>query len=105
MAGVRKLREVRSARGKAAMIGVLAAAICALSVVVGSSASAEQAQEPPFLLSPQLLQQTVTDPALRSGAAETDAEAAEELPHDDLDRDGALDLVRSVFSVQLEPPA
>jgi RHS repeat-associated protein len=39
------------------------------------------------------------------GPAETDPEAAEELPHRDLGREEALELTEGVFSAQLEEPA
>jgi hypothetical protein len=86
---------------------VLAAFLPLLLLVGAASALADDGGQsstlPPTYLSEygELLESTGSD-AL--GLA-TDPEAAEELPHRDLDREGALELLTSVFPEQLESPA
>lgn len=103
----RKLRSTSSrARRKEAVVFLAGATLLLLLLVGAASALADEAGSPaaPVRLSeygPELLKDAGTA-ALKPA---TDGEAAEKLPHRDLGREEAQELLTSVFSEQLEAPA
>src|SRR5262249_24567293 len=85
---------------------VLGLAILSLSFAIGASIASADDDVPasPFELSPQDIERTLEDPSLRLDESDTNLQAAEELPHEDLGREDALELITSVFSSQLQEP-
>jgi sugar lactone lactonase YvrE len=84
----------------------LALLVVALVVASTALADAEGTESPtPEVLSPQLIKEAINSPTVDLAAPVTDPQAAQQLPHDELDRSEALDLLTSVFGAQVESPA
>ena len=60
---------------------------------------------PQTVLTPQLINEAISSPTEEMGISETDPDAAQQMPHDDLDRGEALDLLTAVFGAEVESPA
>jgi sugar lactone lactonase YvrE len=101
----------RAMRGTATSKGWLlpAMALTAALVVIGAgSASASSEEGPPasLVLTPRLIREaTESSDAQAIEAPPTDPQAAHQLPHDELGRGEALDLLSSVFGAEVESPA
>ena len=78
-------------------------------LVVASAAFADpegtEGATPQTVLTPQLINEAISSPTVEMGTSETDADAAEQMPHNDLDRGEALDLLTAVFGAEVESPA
>jgi hypothetical protein len=125
MSRTRKARRVapRKGFGRSNSIGIaIAVFLICLGVGVGLGARRAEGEEPTASMPALEASADQTKDALEAAGikpspeapeikpieaepAETDPAVAEELPHRDLDREGALELAEGVFGVQLEEPA
>lgn len=69
------------------------------ALVVTSTAFADtegsEGATPQTVLTPQLINEAINSPTMDMGTSETDGQAAQRLPHGELDRSEALDLLTS----------
>lgn len=88
---------------------MLAALACISLAAVGSEALAQgdagQTEAIPFALTPKLIEEANQAHPAGGEGPEVDSEAAEELPHTNLDQAGALKLLTAVFGEAVETPA
>jgi tripartite motif-containing protein 71 len=90
--------------------------LCFLSILLASSASAlavssafaDQGEQngaaPPNPLTPKLIDEAIESPTERPESLEPDLQAAKELPHRELNRGEALQLLEAVFGPAVESP-
>lgn len=106
-AGLEAGRASSPGTSSKARLGFVLASLCLLLVGAASSALADEAgQSFESHPSAQAIEQAIENPGIPEvEGPHTNPLAAEELPHRDLDRDEALELLRSVFGPALEAPA
>lgn len=103
-ASIGKLLPKSTMKHSALLLALLGAV---LSLVAGIGiASAEEAASPSHVPpAPPSLQETQPIAQSEGASLQTSPEAAEEMPHTDLDRGEAIDLMTAVFPTALEAPA
>jgi sugar lactone lactonase YvrE len=95
--------ETRQLLGCISALGLLV-----ILVTFGSVSALAEVKDPSNLSLPssdEVIQAIEAEESGEISVQPTDAEAAEDLPHQDLGRGEALELLQSVFEVQLEAPA
>jgi sugar lactone lactonase YvrE len=98
-------REARPKRAIALAALLLVVALVIASSAFGDNAEREEPGSGPAVLTPQLIQEAISSPTADMSATTTDDQAARTLPHDELERGEALNLLTSVFATEVESPA
>jgi sugar lactone lactonase YvrE len=100
--GLQVKGETRRRLGSLLLISLIA--LVSVIVAAGSaSAAGDEEAQATGLLTPSLIREAIEgEDALSIQTPPTDSSAAQSLPHDDLDRGEALDLLNSVFGAEVE---